>query len=53
MSTWDRCPLLSPLMGLDSSVEVTGSGAEVVSSANFSLGCTGSWVGSKGEGLLG
>ena len=52
MSPGDRCPLLSSLVVSDGSGEVLGSGAEVGSSVDFSLGYTLSRVGSKDEGFL-
>ena len=53
MSPGDSCSLLYSLVGLDGSGELPWLGAKVGSSVDFSLGCTGSRVGSEDGGLLG
>ena len=52
MSPGDIFLLLLSLVVTDDSGKVAVSGAEVGSSAYFSLGCTGSQVGSKDRGFL-
>ena len=52
ISTGDRCPFLSSLMGTYGSSEVPGLGAEVYSLVEF-FGCMVSWVVYEDWGLLG